>query len=310
MTENMRILMVGAGATGGYYGGRLVQAGRDVTFLVRGTRLAQLQSKGIEIVSPLGDATVPAKTITREDLPAAGPFDIVIVSTKAYSLAAAIDDFAPAVGPGTVVLPILNGMSHIDTLTARFGAERVMGGSVRIVSDMDSEGRIHQLTELDDFNYGELNATRTPRAEAMLPIFSVFGFTTRLSDDIIATLWQKWWILATMGAVCIVSGGTVGETVAVPYGAETNIAILHEAVAIATVNGYPADPKMLAGHVKRMTEPGSGLTSSMYRDMTKGYPVEADHILGDLLARKKETNVPLLTGAYVRLKVYENARAK
>jgi 2-dehydropantoate 2-reductase len=306
----MRILMVGAGATGGYYGGRLAQAGRDVTFLVRGKRLQQLQTNGIEIVSPIGNATVPVKTITAEALPTAGPFDVVIVSTKAYSLEVAITDFAPAVGPDTVVLPILNGMRHIDILTARFGRERVIGGSVRIVSDVDSEGRIHQLTELDDFNFGELTAIRTPRAEAMLQEFTAFGFTTTLVKDIVASLWMKWWILTTMGAVCVVSGGTVGETVAVPYGAETNIAILHEAVAIATANGYPADEKMLAGHIKRMTEPGSSLTSSMYRDMTKGYPVEADHILGDFIARAKGTPVPLLTGAYVRLKVYENARTK
>jgi 2-dehydropantoate 2-reductase len=304
----MRILMVGAGATGGYYGGRLAQAGRDITFLVRGTRLKQLQDKGIEIVSPGRDVSVPVKTITADKLAGAGHFDVIIVSTKAYSLEAAMDDFAPAVGPETIVLPVLNGMKHLDVLAARFGRERLMGGSVRIVSDMDEEGRIHQLTELDAFNFGELNAQRTPRAEALLALFSVFGFTTTLADNIVATMWTKWWILATMGAVCIVSGGTVGDAVAVPYGAETSVAILNESVSIAAANGYPAESKMLAGHVKRMTEPGSSLTSSMYRDMTKGYPVEADHILGDFIGRAKEAHVPLLTGAYVRLKVYENAR--
>ncbi len=308
--KRMRILMVGAGATGGYYGGRLAQAGRDVTFLVRGMRLQQLCDKGIEIVSPVGNATVPVKTITTAELPAAGTFDIVIISTKAYSLDAAMDDFAPAVGPDTVLLPILNGMRHLDVLSARFGRERVMGGTVRIVSDMDADGRIHQMTELDVFAYGELDATRTARAEAMLPVLTVFGFTTTLADDIVATMWQKWWILATMGGVCVVSGGTVGETAAVPYGTDIAVAVLNEAIAIATANGYPANAKMLAGQVKRMTEPGSSLTSSMFRDMTKGYPVEADHILGDLLTRANGTSAPLLTGAYVRLKVYENARAK
>jgi 2-dehydropantoate 2-reductase len=306
----MRILMVGAGATGGYYGGRLAQAGRDITFLVRGTRLQQLQDKGIVIVSPRGDATVPVKVITAAELKTAGAFDLIIVSTKAYSLDAAMDDIAPAVGPDTVVLPILNGMRHLDILTARFGRERVMGGSVRIVSDMDADGRILQMTELDDFMYGELDAKPSARAEAMLPLLTVPGFTVTLSKDIVATMWTKWWILATMGCVGVVSGGTVGEMVAVPYGAETALAILKETVAIATANGYPADPKMLAGHEKRMTEAGSGLTSSMFRDMTKGYPVEADHILGDMLARAKGTPVPLLTGAYVRLKVYENARTR
>jgi 2-dehydropantoate 2-reductase len=305
----MRILMVGAGATGGYYGARLAQAGRDITFLARGARLQQLRDKGIEVVSPLGNVSMPVQTVSTAELAALGTFDIVMVSTKAYSLAGAMNDFAPAVGPKTVVLPILNGMRHLDVLSERFGRERVMGGTVRIVSDMDADGRIHQLTELDAFAFGELDAKRTPRAETMLELLTVFGFSTTLADDIVATMWQKWWILATMGGVCVVSGGTVGENAAVPYGKETAIAVLDEAVAIAAANGYPADATMLAGHAKRMTESGSTLTSSMFRDMTKGYPVEADHILGDLLARAKGTPAPLLTGAYVRLKVYENSRA-
>ena len=113
-----------------------------------------------------------------------------------------------------------------------------------------------------------------------------------------------------MGAVCIVSGGTVGELVAQPYGAEISEAILRESVSIAAANGFPVDEAALAPHIQRMTEPGSTLTSSMYRDMTQGYAVEADHILGDMLARAKGAPVPLLKGAYVRLKVYEANREK
>jgi 2-dehydropantoate 2-reductase len=306
----MRILMVGAGATGGYYGGRLAQAGRDVTFLVRGKRLQQLQERGIEIVSPLGNATVQPKVITADALPDAGVFDVVIVSTKAYSLEAAMNDFAPAVGAETVILPVLNGMKHLDILAERFGRERIMPATVRIVSDMDDEGRIHQLTELDAFIFGEMGGGTSERAEKLREIFSVFGFSTTLSENVLGSLWMKWWILTTMGAVCVISGGTVGEMVAVPYGAETSRAVLSEAVAIVAANGFPADPSQVESHARRLTEPGSNLTSSMYRDMTKGYPVEADHILGDFLARRNGVSAPLLTGAYVRLKVYENSRGR
>lgn len=304
----MRILMVGAGATGGYYGGRMAQAGRDVTFLVRGARKQQLEERGLEIVSPHGDATVHPKLITADALASAGPFDVVILSTKAYALDAAMDDFAPAVGPDTVVLPVLNGLLHIDVLQARFGKERVMGGSVRIVADMDADGRIHQLTELDEFIFGELDGGITERAERLRQEFAVPGYTLTLADDMLAALWRKWWILATMGGVCVVSGGTVGEMVAVPHGADISSAILHEAISIAEANGYPADPAFAAAQQRRMTDPTSSLTSSMYRDMLKGAPVEADHILGDFIARAKGVPVPLLTGAYVRLKVYEAKR--
>lgn len=307
----MRILIVGAGATGGYYGGRLALAGRDVTFLVRGRRAQQLERDGIRITGPSGDATLPSpRTIKAQALTATAPFDVVLLSTKAYSLADAMDDIAPAVGPNTVVLPILNGMRHLDTLIDHFGRERVMGGSVRIVSDMDNDGVIHQMTPLNHLNFGELDGRTTPRAEALRDILTVPGVTLTLSPDIIDTMWQKWWFLATMGAVGVLGGGTVGEIVASgPHGADMARAIQREAIAIAAANGYAADAGFAATNEQRMTQPGSTLTSSMYRDMTKGLPVEADHILGDLLARSNGTPAPLLAAAYTHLKVYEGRRA-
>ncbi len=306
----MRILMVGAGATGGYYGGRLAQAGRDVTFLVRGRRLEQLKKDGLQIVSPLGDATVQPRLITAADLPQAGPFDLILISTKAYSLDSAIHDFAPAVGPDTIILPLLNGMRHLDVLSDRFGRERVMGGTVRIVADMDEEGRVHMLTELDELTFGELDATRTPRADQLYKELAVFGYQTTLSGNMVAALWQKWWILATMGCVGVVSGGTVADMMATPRGGELARAILAETTSIAAANGYPADDRMLASQTKRMTDPTSTLTSSMFRDYSRGLPVEADHVLGDLLARAKGVLTPLILGAYTRLKVYEAKREK
>lgn len=306
----MRILMVGAGATGGYYGGRLAQAGRDVTFLVRGKRLEQLSKDGLRIVSPLGDVTLQPKLITAAELPQAGPFDLILLSTKAYSLDSAIDDFAPAVGPDTVILPLLNGMRHLDVLSERFGRDRVLGGTVRIVADMDGEGRVHMLTELDELAFGELNAERTPRAERLYRELAVFGYATTLAEDMVATLWQKWWILATMGCVGVVSGGTVADMMATPRGEELARAILAETTSIAAANGYPADEKMFASQTKRMTDPASTLTSSMFRDYSRGLPVEVDHVLGDLLARANGTITPLILGAYTRLKVYEAKRGK
>lgn len=304
----MRILIVGAGATGGYYGGRLAQAGRDVTFLVRGARMRQVQERGLEIVSRRGDATIHPQLVTAGQLEADTPYDVVIVSTKAYALEAALADFACSVGPETLVIPVLNGMLHFDVLKKRFGSDRVFGGSVRIVSDLDEQGRIHQLTDLDEFIFGELGGGISERAERLRQEFNVPGYTLTLADNMTAALWRKWWILATMGGLCVVSGGNVGEMVAVPHGAETARAILREAISIAEANGYAADPAFAAEQERRMTDPASSLTSSMFRDMMKGAPVEADHILGDFIARAKGVPVPLLTGAYVRLKVYEAKR--
>ncbi len=308
----MKILMVGAGATGGFYGGLLHQAGRDVTFLLREGRAQKLRDSGLQIVTHKGEPLVlHPKIVSAADLKAARtPFDLIILSTKSYQLASAMDDIAPAVGPGTTLLPILNGMAQLAILSDRFGASHVLGGSVRIVSYLDGEGRVVQMTSLDEMSYGELSQAQTPRILAVSDALGNAGFTAILQPDILATLWQKWWILASMGAICILTRGTIGQAATAPHGRELALAILKEATDIAAANGYPPDPAMYEQHKIRYTERDSILTSSLYRDMIGGAPVEADHILGDLLDHAKGISAPLLTAAYVQLKVYEASRTQ
>ena len=149
----MRLLVVGAGSTGGYFGGRLAQAGRDVTFLVRPRRAAQLRESGLQIVSPHGNVTVRPKLVTAGEIDA--PYDAVLLGVKAYSLDAAIDDFAAAVGPETMIIPTLNGMRHIDILEERFGKEPVAGGVCKVAATIDPDGRIVQLAQFQELAYGE-----------------------------------------------------------------------------------------------------------------------------------------------------------
>ena len=307
----MRILVVGAGATGGFYGGRLCEAACDVTFLVRGRRAEQIREHGLQIIAPKGRTVLHPKLVTAEDLRTGRhDFDLILVTPKAYQLEPAIADFAPAVGPHTMVLPILNGVRHMDVLDARFGAEHVIGGTVRIVSDLDTVGRIHQLTELDEFTYGERSGEITERIRAVDEVMKTADFHAQLHPNIMAALWQKWWILAGMGAICVLGRGSMGEIAAVPHGEEIALRIIRECTDIAAANGYPAKPQVLARETERMTERGSALTSSMYRDMMKGSPVEVDHILGDFLDCAKGVDAPLLTAAYVQLKVYEAGRIR
>ena len=306
----MKILVIGAGAVGGYFGGQLASAGRDVTFLVRPARAAQLQRTGLQIVDPYGDKTVHPKLLTAAGLKASPtPFDLIIVTTKAYSLDAAIDDFAPAVGPHTLILPLLNGMRHMDILDARFGAHRVLGGSVQIIGDMDADGRIHSLGKLHDLNFGERDKSITPRIQALDEAFRNAGFESNLKPDILAFMWQKWTLLAAMGAITCLLRGSIGAVEAAPGGLETARAIAAECVAIATANGYPPDEKFHAIMLKRLTEPGASLTASMYRDLQKGAPVEADHILGDLLARGRAHHLeaPLVQAAFAQLSIYTHS---
>jgi 2-dehydropantoate 2-reductase len=306
----MRILVVGAGAVGGYFGGRLAQAGRDVTFLVRPSRAKQLRQNGLRITSPHGDVVLTPKLVTTEELDT--PYDLVFLSVKAYALNAAMNNFAAAVGPETMIFPVLNGMRHVDLLTKRFGEHAVIGGVCLVASEIDNEGRIVQLADFQQLVYGERNGETTPRLQALDATLQGAGFDARLSTDIMQAMWEKWVQLASLGAITCLMRGTIGEIVAVPGGADLSLKVLDESAAVATACGYKPSEKVLARHAAAMTEPGSQLTSSMYRDLRKGAPVEADHILGDLIERGDAHGVtpPLLKAAFVGLRVYQGGLQK
>jgi 2-dehydropantoate 2-reductase len=299
----MRILVIGAGAVGGYFGGRLTAAGRDVTLLVRPGRAEQIRSSGLQIVSPISNITVHPKLLLASELRTGRNFfDLILLSTKAYSLDTAMDDFAPAVGPKTSILPLLNGMAHIDTLIARFGEEPVLGGSTRIVADLDAEGRIHHLDPLQD----------TPRAQAIASALHYSGFDDKLSLDIMAFMWQKWVFLAALGAITCLMRGSIGDIAEVPIGHATALALLGECESIAKANGYPTRRETLEVITGRLTDTASPLTASMYRDLQRGNPVEADAILGDMIERgqRRGVSAPFLQAAYAQLSVYEHLRTR
>jgi 2-dehydropantoate 2-reductase len=306
----MRILIVGAGAVGGYFGGRLAQAGHDVTFLVRPSRAKQLGRDGLRIISPHGDAVLTPKLVSAEEIDR--PYDAVFLSVKAYALEVAMDDFAPAVGPETMILPVLNGMRHIDLLTRRFGEYAVIGGVCIVASEIDDEGRIVQLADFQRLVYGERNGETTPRLKTLDATLQGAGFDARLSTDILQEMWEKWVQLASLGAITCLMRGTIGQIVAVPGGADLSLKVLDESAAIATACGHKPSEALLSRHAAAMTAPESQLTSSMYRDLRKGARVEADHILGDFIERGSAHGVatPLLKAALVNLRVYQEGLSK
>ena len=306
----LRILIVGAGAVGGYFGGRLAQAGRDVTFLVRPSRAKQLSQDGLRIISPHGDVVLSPKLISADKIDA--PYDIIFLSVKAYALEAAMNDFAAAVGPETMIFPVLNGRRHIDILTKRFGEHAVIGGVCLVAAEIDHQGRIVQLADFQRLVYGERNGETTPRLKALDATLQGAGFDARLSPEIMQAMWEKWVQLTSLGAITCLMRGTIGEIVAAPGGAELSIDALNESVAVATACGQKPSEKVLSRHAAAMTAPGSSLTSSMYRDLRKGAPVEADHILGDFIERGSARGVatPLLKAAFVNLRIYQNRLPK
>lgn len=307
----MRFLVVGAGATGGYFGGRLLEAGRDVTFLVRPGRAERLAATGLTIASPAGNVTLSSPpTVLATDLRA--PFDAVILSCKAYDLDGAIEAFAPAVGPDTAVVPLLNGMRHLDALDARFGSDRVLGGSCFISAKSDEGGHIAHLSDIHRLTFGERAGGQSSRVEAIAAAMAGVKFEAVSSDNIQLVMWEKWVFLAALAGITCLTRSAVGDVVAVG-GTDLAAALLDECRTIAAAAGYPPRPDSLKGFLGRLTDPGSAVTASMLGDVERGGRNEADHVLGDLLRRRgvvSDGDRSLLRVAYVAVKAAEVRAAR
>jgi 2-dehydropantoate 2-reductase len=302
----MRILVAGAGATGGFFGARLAQAGRDVTFLVRPHRAEILRRRGLRIIAPDAEETIAPQLITAPQITDA--YDLVLLSVKATALGQALDDLAPAVGPGTAILPFLNGIAHLDTLNERFGEKPVLGGVVRVATEVNDDGDIVQLAPIASLALGEQDGRLSQRAREVGGLLDNAGFDVDVSADIVAGMWHKWVFIATAGALTCLMRGTVGEIVAVAGGTGLAQAILAEAAAVSAAAGFPVPDGEFAATRATMTQAGSAFASSMYRDVAAGRPVEVEHILGDLVARALALSVstPLLDLATLHLRVYQH----
>jgi len=302
----MRILVVGAGATGGYFGARLAEAGRDVTFLVRPKRAELLRERGLRIIGLGRETVLTPNLVTAPEL--TGHYDIVLLSVKATTLPQAIDDTAAAVGPRTAVIPFLNGLAHMDALNKAYGSDVVLGGVVRVITTVNDEGDIRQLAPLADMTIGEQDGGTSGRVELLETVLSGAGFDFAVSPGIRTAMWHKWVFISTLGALNTLVRGTVGEAVAVPGGDRLGPSLAAEAAAVAEAAGHPVPRATLDTITAFTTRPGSTDTASLYRDLAAGQPTEAEQILGDLTARARAFGVPtpLLDLATLSLRVHEN----
>jgi 2-dehydropantoate 2-reductase len=307
----MRILVVGAGAIGGYFGGRLLEHGRDVTFLVREGRAAVLARNGLQIRSATGDVTLPAPpTVLASDLHA--QYDLVLLSCKAYSLEQVMADIAPAVGPQTTILPLLNGMRHLDLLDARFGADRVLGGQCVIAATLDAQGVVLHLNQSHSLTFGERDGTSSERMHRITQSLEDAGFESRPSDTILQDMWDKWVFLASLAGITCLMRAPIGDIVAAPGGAAVTLRLLEECRAVAERSGHAPSAATLQRARGVLTETGSSLTASMMRDLQHGHAIEADQVIGDMLSRAAEPQGghSLLAVVYAHLKAYEAGRAR
>jgi 2-dehydropantoate 2-reductase len=310
----MRILVVGAGAIGGYFGARLSEAGRDVTFLVRPKRAEQLAG-GLFVHSPKGDAHIPTpKLVTEATLsqpaePVGQPFDLILLSCKAFDLDGAMDSFARAVGPNSMILPLLNGIAHIEKLQKRFGNGAVLGGQCQISATLDAEGRVVHLNDWHTLGFGELDGSRSARIEAVQEAFAGVSVEARLSATIVQDMWEKWIFIATLAGITCLMRASLGDIEAAG-GRNIAFALFDECATIAGKNLHVPNASVSERTRKVLTTPGSTLTASMLRDMEERRKTEHEHVLGDLLARAHGARVPVLESCLVHMRAYEARRLR
>lgn len=305
----MRILVVGAGAIGGYFGGRLLQSGADVTFLVRPKRASELARDGLVIKSPGGDVTLKNPPTVQADT-LKEKFDVVLLSCKAFDLDDAIKSFAPAVGPDTAIIPLLNGMLHLDVLDQKFGQERVLGGLCAIAATLNDKREVVQLAPMQSLGFGERAGGLSDRVRKIADVFAKGNFNGAPSENVMQDMWEKWVFLASLAASTCLMRTSVGNILAVPGGKDFLLGMLDECSAISTAEGYPPGGPFFQRTCGLLTAEGSPMTASMFRDIKGGFPVEADHVIGDLVARADAAKIPVpkLRTAYTHLKAYEKQR--
>jgi 2-dehydropantoate 2-reductase len=305
----MRILVVGAGAIGGYFGGRMLQGGCDITFLVRPGRASELSSAGLVIKSPNGDVTLKKPPTVQADA-LKDKFDVVLLSCKAFDLDDAIKSFAPAVGDRTAIIPLLNGMKHLDVLDSKFGSARVLGGLCAIAATLNEKREVVQLQPMQSLGFGERDDTMSDRVRAIADAFAKGNCGTAASGHVIQDMWEKWVFLASLAASTSLMRASVGDILSAPGGKDFLLGMLDESTAVATAEGHAPNGPFFQRTRGMLTTEGSAMTASMFRDIKAGLPVEADHVIGDLIARGDAGKVPVprLRTAYTHLKAYEKQR--
>ena len=301
----MRILVLGAGALGGYFGGRLAQAGADVTFLVRPARAAKLAAEGLRIESPFGDAAFPVKTVTT----ATPGYDLALLTCKAYDLDGAIA--ALRLAQPAAVLPVLNGLSHIETLQAAFGPDRVLGGLAKIQATLTADGTVRQLNDWRWITFGELAGGMSLRVEALAAAFApATGVVAEAVPDIRQRMWEKMVHLGTSAVCTVLMRAAVGEVARAEGGAAFMQGVLDANAAIAAAHGHPMPDAFMAQYRALFSDAGSLYATSMLRDIEAGRPSEGEHILGFLAAAAARAGVvnPALSLALLHARAYENRR--
>jgi 2-dehydropantoate 2-reductase len=294
----MKIAIYGTGGVGGYFGGRLAQAGTDVTFVARGEHLRAIRENGLNVESIKGDFRIhPA--IATDQLTEIGPVDAVLIAVKAWQVPEVAGSLGPLTGPRTFVVPLENGVEAVDQLTAAVGKERVVGGLCKIISFIAGPGKIKHAGAEPFIAFGELNQKKSDRTEKLLQLFEKAGVLTKIPEDIYAAIWEKFLFIASISGIGAVARAPIGAVRSIPEIREMLRDAMREIynVAIAKkINLQESIVDKTLGYVENLPYDG---TASMQRDIADGKPSELESQNGAVVRFGKELNVPTPVHSFI-----------
>ena len=298
----MRIAVVGVGGVGGYFGGRLAQAGEDVSFIARGEHLRAIQESGLRVESADGDFLIQPARAT-DDTTTVGPVDAVVLAVKGWQVPDAIATIRPLMGAGTFIMPLLNGIDAPNQLAAAFGRRRVAPGLCNLFGAVEAPGQIRNMMARPRIVVGEFDGSGSERLERLCQAFARVGVRAAVADDIWAALWEKLLLVAPFAGVGAVTRAPVGvmrtlaETRAMLEGAMTEI------YELARARGVAMAADAIATAFAFVDGSPEQATASMQRDIIAGRPSELESQVGVVvrLARETAMNVPIHTALYASL---------
>jgi len=295
----MKVLVFGTGGVGGYFGGRLAEAGHDVTFIARGAHLAAIKEHGLRVESVAGDFTIQPAQATYKPAEAGTP-DVVLVATKAWDVTAAAEALKPIIGPHTLVIPLQNGVSAPDELAAVLGWEPVLGGFCRISALIGAPGLIKHVSVDPYLAFAELNGQRTERVEQLRLAFAACkGVTIDVPADIQAAMWSKFLFITSLSGLGAITRQPVGVFRSVPESRALLVATLEETYTVAKARGINLAADAVQKTLAFIDNTAPGVTASMQRDIMEGKPSELESQSGAVVRMGRELGIPTPTHAFI-----------
>ncbi len=299
MDKTMRVAVFGTGAVGGYFGGRLAQAGIDVTFIARGEHLQAIRENGLQVASIQGDFTIqPAQTAS--DPESVGGIDLVILGVKAWQVRDAALAMQPMLGADTIVLPLQNGVDAARQLADVLGGEHVIGGLCRIMSVIEAPGTIRHLGAAAHIAFGELDRPPGQRMERLRGLFSAAqGVDCEVVEDIQAALWNKFLLIAPWSGVGAVTRAPIGIIRDLPETMRLLEGAMQEIFALAVAQDISLPPDAVAKMMAFVAKlPADGL-ASMQRDIMEGRPSELNAQTGTVHRLGQELGVATPINSFI-----------